>query len=462
LDVFLDTGSTLGLADQIYEQLRRAILDGRLRRGDRLPPTRELAATLKISRHTVTTAYGRLSAEGYLLGRRGGGTVVSDLIVAGAHRPAETATRGAATGPSETSRHVVYDLRAGVPDPRLFPSAEWKRYLRRAVDRHDGAYGQPAGLIELRIALARWIARSRGVGATHEQVVVTCGAQQALYLLARSCVRNGDVVAIEDPGYLPFRRVVETIGADVVAVPVDDEGLVVDAIPSAARMVHVTPSHQFPTGITMSLRRRMALLSLARRHGMVIVEDDYDSEYRHVDRPLEPLFRLDRNGSVVYVASFSKILSPALRLGFAVVPPALLPAMLDLRRLIDWAPATVDQSALLGFVADGWLDRHLRRSRRVYRARHRLVSGWLERLAERGIVEAPPSNAGLHVAARLHGGRDEAEIIARLAERGVAIEGFGSSVVHASTSGILLGFGLIDEGGLGDAMRVVEDVLAAT
>jgi GntR family transcriptional regulator/MocR family aminotransferase len=317
-------------------------------------------------------------------------------------------------------------------------------------------------LIELRIALARWIARSRGVGATHEQVVVTCGAQQALYLLARSCVRNGDVVAIEDPGYLPFRRVVETIGADVVAVPVDDEGLVVDAIPSAARMVHVTPSHQFPTGITMSLRRRMALLSLARRHGMVIVEDDYDSEYRHVDRPLEPLFRLDRNGSVVYVASFSKILSPALRLGFAVVPPALLPAMLDLRRLIDWAPATVDQSALLGFVADGWLDRHLRRSRRVYRARHRLVSGWLERLAERGIVEAPPSNAGLHVAARLRGGRDEAEIIARLAERGVAIEGFGSSVVHASTSGILLGFGLIDEGGLGDAMRVVEDVLAAT
>jgi GntR family transcriptional regulator/MocR family aminotransferase len=357
---------------------------------------------------------------------------------------------------------VVYDLRAGVPDPRLFPRAEWKRYLRRAVDRHDGAYGHPAGLIELRVALARWTARSRGVGATHEQVVVTCGAQQALYLLARSCVRNGDVVAIEDPGYLPFRRVVETIGADVVPVPVDDEGLVVDAIPSAARMVHVTPSHQFPTGITMSLRRRVALLSLARRHGMVIVEDDYDSEYRHVDRPLEPLFRLGRNGSVVYVASFSKILSPALRLGFAVVPPALLPGMLDLRRLIDWAPATVDQSALLGFVADGWLDRHLRRSRRVYRARHRLVSGWLERLAERGIVEAPPSNAGLHVAARLRGGRDEAEIVARLAERGVAVEGFGSSVVHASTSGILLGFGLIDEGGLGDAMRVVEDVLAAT
>jgi GntR family transcriptional regulator / MocR family aminotransferase len=203
----------------------------------------------------------------------------------------------------------------------------------------------------------------------------------------------------------------------------------------------------------------MALLSLARRQGMVIIEDDYDSEYRHVDRPLEPLFRLDRDGLVVYVASFSKILSPALRLGFAVVPPMLVSEVVELRRLIDWAPSAVDQLALHGFVADGRLDRHLRRARRVYQGRHQQVSAWLRRLARDGIVDAPASNAGLHVSARLRGGRDEAEIIGRLARRAVAIEGFGSYVVQASTGGLVFGFGLIDEPGLVEALAVVDAVL---
>jgi GntR family transcriptional regulator/MocR family aminotransferase len=433
LDVFLSTDVNAGLAEQIYEQVRSAIVDGRLRSGDRLPPSRELAASLGVSRHTVTTAYGRLSAEGYLDGRRGGGTVVADLFVTGRHPPDRGSTTAVPRAP-DGPRRVAYDLRAGTPDPRLFPTAEWKRYLRRAVDRHDGVYGDPAGTPELRHTLASWIARSRAVVADPEQVVVTCGAQQALYLLARAHVGTGDVVAVEDPGYPPFRHVVEAIGAEVVGVPVDDEGMVVDAIPGTARLVHVTPSHQFPTGSTMSMGRRLALLSAARRTGMVIVEDDYDSEYRHVDRPLEPLFRLDRNSSVVYVASFSKILSPALRLGFAVVPPALLPGVVGLRRLIDRAPSAVDQSALLGFIADGWLDRHLRRARRVYRARHRLVSDRLRRLAERGVVEAPASNAGLHVAARFRGRDDEEEVVARLEGRGVAVEGLGSYVRRMETA----------------------------
>jgi GntR family transcriptional regulator/MocR family aminotransferase len=192
---------------------------------------------------------------------------------------------------------------------------------------------------------------------------------------------------------------------------------------------------------------------------MVIIEDDYDSEYRHVDRPLEPLFRLDRHGSVAYVASFSKILSPALRLGFMIVPRTLLPPVLELRRLVDWAPSALDQSALLGFVADGWLDRHLRRARRVYRGRHRVMSEWLAELAEHGVVTAPASNAGLHVGAMLGAPHDEVEILARLAERGVAVDGFGSYVVHASTGGLVLGFGLVDEHQLPRALATVEDVL---
>ena len=457
MDIFIDADSARGLAEQIYEQIRAGIVDGRLDSGDRLPPSRELAATLGVSRHTVTTAYGRLSAEGYLDGRRGGGTVVSGLFVANGRRPPD-APPAAMSAARDTGR-VVFDLRAGTPDPRLFPTVEWSRQLRRAVDRHAGAYGDPAGIAELRQVLARWIARSRGVEADPRQLVVTSGAQQALYLLARVRVRRGDVVAIEDPGYQPFRRVLELVGADVVPVPVDDEGMVVDAVPSAARLVYVTPSHQFPTGVTMSLRRRMALLSLARRHGMVIAEDDYDSEYRHVDRPLEPLFRLDRDGLVVYVASFSKILSPALRLGFAVVPPPLLSEVVDLRLLIDWASSAVDQLALHGFVADGRLDRHLRRARRVYQSRHQRVSTWLGRLAGLGIVDAPVSNAGLHVSARLRGGRSEAQILGRLAERGVAIEGFGSYGAHAVAAGLVIGFGLVDDAALGEALPAVEDVL---
>jgi GntR family transcriptional regulator/MocR family aminotransferase len=357
---------------------------------------------------------------------------------------------------------VTYDLRAGMPDPRLFPADDWKRYVRLAVDQHAIAYEDPAGMVELRQVLARWISRSRGVDAGFRQLVVTSGAQQALYLLSRVCAGAGDVVAMEDPGYAPFRRVLERIGAKVAPIPVDDEGIVVDAIPDTARLVYVTPSHQFPTGVTMSMGRRMALLSLAQRRDMVIVEDDYDSEYRYIDRPLEPLFRLDRNGLVVYVASFSKILSPALRLGFAVVPPALLAAVLELRQLIDWAPPTVDQLTLRGFVADGRLDRHLRRARRVYHGRHELVSAFLTRLAERGVVRSPASNAGLHVAALLPGRRDEAGIVGRLADRGVAIEAFGSYPAEASTStsGLVLGFGLIGDDKLTAALDIVGDVLA--
>lgn len=456
IDFFIDPESKIGLAEQIYEQVRGGIVGGRFGPGDRLPPSRELAAMLGVSRHTVTTAYGRLSAEGYLDGLRGGGTVVSDLF----HHQAP-ARRDEMAVPRDRvdARPVRYDLRPGVPDPLLFPVAEWKRYVKWAVDRHDAVYQDPAGIADARLVLAKWIARSRGVDSGFRQLMVTSGAQQALFLLARVGLGEGGVAAIEDPGYRPFRRAVESIGGRVVPVPVDDEGVVVDAIPAEARLVYVTPSHQFPTGVTMSMRRRLDLLDLARRRDMLIVEDDYDSEYRYVDRPLEPLFRLDRHGTVAYVASFSKVLSPALRLGFTVVPARLVDELVELRQLIDWAPSAVDQLTLRGFVADGRLDRHLRRVRRIYQARHASLTAVLQRLADGGHVQPPTSQAGLHVSVRLD--RDETGIVDRLAEQGVAVDGFNSHSIATATAGhgLVFGFGSVTVDQLDEALSIVEDVI---
>ncbi len=454
MDIFLDVKT--GLTNQIYEQVRSGIVEGRLVAGDRLPPTRELAASLGVSRHTVTTAYGRLVAEGYLDGNKGGGTFVSTVFTDEA-RPRQASTDEEPVRTADEGQ-LNYDLRVGMPDPQLFPLAEWKRSARWAFDESPGSYGDPAGMPELRRVLARWIARSRGVSASYRQLVVTSGAQQALYLVARVCANPGDVVAVEDPGYRPFVRVLESIGARPAPVAVDDEGIVVDAIPRQARLVYVTPSHQFPTGVTMSMERRMALLELARRRQMVVIEDDYDSEYRYVDRPLEPLFRLDPNGPVVYVASFSKMLSPALRLGFAVVPEALANEVLRLRQLIDWAPPIADQLTLRGFVADGRLDRHLRRARKDYNSRHALLSGLLGEAAERDVVYPSVSNAGLHVAARLVEDRED-EIVDRLCELGVAIEGFRRYSLQADSAGIVLGFGLTGGARLEDAVALTRTVL---
>lgn len=460
MDVFIDPESEMGLAQQIYEAIRGGIIEGRIAPGDQVPPSRELADTLGVSRHTVTTAYGRLAAEGYLDGRRGGGTLVSDLSGLGSW--AERVIR--APAPTATSATIAYDLRPGTPDPRLFPAAGWKRHVRRAIDEHVTAYGEPAGLVELRLTLARWIARSRGVEARFRDLIVTSGAQQALYLLTRTCLAPGDVVAMENPGYHRVRDMLASAGAQVVPVGVDGDGIVVDAIPREARLIYVTPSHQFPTGVTLSMSRRVALLAFAERHGAVIVEDDYDSEFRYVDRPLEPLYRIDRTGCVAYVASFSKILSPALRLGFMVVPPAVLPGVIGLREQIDWSSPAIDQLALAGFIADGDLDRHLRRARRTYQGRHDLVAAFLAELADLGIVQTQTSNAGLHVSARLPTHVDdaaEAGLVARLAERGVALNGYGPYLAGATPAprGLVLGFGLVDETRIAGALHIIGEVL---
>ena len=458
MDIFIYPDSSAGLANQVFEQVRTGILDGRVGPGERLPSSRELSATLGVSRHTVTTAFQRLSAEGFIEGRRGGGTIVSDLSGFIAIR--DRAERSADLSGPDREAAPTLDLRPGTPDPRLFPTADWRRHTRWAVDQHEAIYGDPAGIADLRLILARWVARSRGVDASFRQLIVTSGAQQAFYLLVRACTEPGDVVAMEDPGYNRFRGVAEANGVEIASIPVDADGLVVDAIPTNVKLVHVTPSHQFPTGVTMSMARRLELLSMAQACGILIVEDDYDSEFRYVDRPLEPLYRLDRSDHVAYVATFSKTLSPALRLGYVVVPPSILEQVLELRRQVDWAPSQVDQLALRGYIADGHLGGHLRRTRRIYMERHKRMSAFLEGAAARGVLRPAESNAGLHISARLSPLLDEGEVRARLADRGVAIEGYAEySSMGLPHGGLVFGFGMVDFHELEAAIRLLGDVI---
>lgn len=440
----------MGLAEQLYEEVRAGIVEGRLGPGDRIPSSRDLADTLGVSRHTVTTALGRLTGEGFLEGKRGGGTVVSNLFTPDA-RPARP---GPVLHPvRKAPLPQRYDMRASLPDSRLFPTAEWKRYARISIDLHTGWYADPAGVPDLRLALARWVGRSRGVDAGFREVVVTSGAQQAFHVTVQAFLQPGDRVAMEDPGYTWFREAATAAGAEVVAVPVDREGIVVADVPVDVAAVYVTPSHQFPTGAVMSMARRLDLLALAREQDMLIVEDDYDSEYRYVDRPLEPLYRLDNGESVIYVATMSKVLSPAIRLGYVVVPPNRVETFVDTRQRTDLGPTELQQQILRHFIADGHLSSHIRKTHRIYRKRRNRVLGFLQEASEEGLLVEARANAGLHASASLPTDIDESVLLEDLTAQGFAIYGY-DDFRHQPTGrgGILFGFGAIDENGLDEAL----------
>lgn len=395
------------LATDIYQQLRARILEGRLRPGDALPATRELARELAVGRNTIVHAYEQLVAEGFAEGRIGAGTFVTAQgtrappRIASGLVPIRAWRKPAA--PSAPKLPVRYDFAIGYPDPTLFPATEWRGLVGRQLRRRKtlaAGYPEPAGDPGLRAAIARHVGVSRAVVASADDVLVTSGAQQAFDLIGRVLVEPGACVAVEDPGFPPVRAVFGALGARIVAVPVDAEGLVVDALPADAKVVYVTPSHQFPLGMPMSLPRRLALLAWAERQRAAVIEDDYDSEFRFDGRPLEPLQSLDRHGRVIYVGTFSKVLSPSLRIGFAIAPPSLMPALHAAKAIADSGGPTESQRALAAYIDDGSFARHLRRIVRVYRERR---SRLLDALAKHDALEVVPAVAGLHVSAFVRG-----------------------------------------------------------
>jgi GntR family transcriptional regulator/MocR family aminotransferase len=449
VDLFVDQSDPRPLTAQLYEQLRDAIVEGRLEPGDRLAPTRALAADLGVSRSTVTEVYGRLVAEGFIEGRSGRGSIVAVIAPALGHPPATpsalapTDRAAAIAGDVRTPQtEAMYDLRPGRVDPALFPNRDWRRAMLRALGTVSPQYGDPAGTTELRGALARWVARSRGVTTTEHEVVVTSGAGHGIDLVARVLLNPGDVVAVEEPGYPPVAKLLRSQGLTVVGTPVDQHGIIVDAIPRAARLISVTPSHQFPLGVVLARHRRLELLRWAARNNAAVLEDDYDSEFRHTARPLEPLQRLDSDGRVIYVATFSKTISPALRLGFLVAPPSLIPAICAVRQAIDWCPPTVTQLALAAFIEQGHLDQHLRRCRHVYRERHRRLWRALDALpAGYRRLGAP---AGLHLAVTGPDVPDDDRLLAATADRDMLIGSLRRCYqVIDPSPGFLIGFGAL-------------------
>jgi GntR family transcriptional regulator/MocR family aminotransferase len=455
------------LSARIYRQILDAVVDGRLRPGERMPPTRDLAVQLNVSRNTVSVAYERLVAEGYLNGRVGDGTFVcKESLVRARGRQAPA---GADVHPrplwqsieipgGTPSAAFPYDFRAGIPDARLFPLTTWRRLVARELRPaavRSAAYGDPRGHEGLRVAIARYVGVSRSVRAGAEDVLVTQGAQQALDLIGRVLIEPRTVVAVEEPGYPPVRLLFRSLGARVVGVPVDAEGLDVSAIPSATRLIYTTPSHQFPLGTPMSLSRRAALLNWAERHGAVVIEDDYDSEFRFEGRPLDPLQSLDRSGRVIYVGSFSKVMLPTLRLGFLVAPASLQAALRTAKRLTDWHGELPTQAALARFIDEGFLARHIRKTGREYAVRRTRIVDALQHDFARWL-DVVPSAAGLHIAARAvpDADVDIDKVIARARAAGVAVHALSQFSGESSLdSGLVIGYGAIPTAKVNEGLK---------
>jgi GntR family transcriptional regulator / MocR family aminotransferase len=466
VDLFVDPNDSRPLTTQLHEQLRDAIVAGRLAPGDRLAPTRVLSADLRVSRSTVTEVYARLVAEGFIEGRSGRGSIVAahtpEPAVAPANPTAALAPTAHAAGlaPFDTrpDRHATFDLRPGRVDPALFPRRTWRRAILHGLASVGSQYGDPAGTAELRGALARWVGRSRGVTATESEVVVTSGTGHAVDLVTRVLLDPGDVVAVEEPGYPPVATLLRNHGLTVMGVPVDHHGIIVDAIPRRARAIYVTPSHQYPLGVVMARHRRIELLRWAARNNAAVIEDDYDSEFRHTPRPLEPLQRLDTDGRVIYVGTFSKTVSPDLRLGFLIAPPSLISAICAVRQAIDWCPPAITQLALTTFIEEGHLDQHLRRCRLVYRERHRLLWKALESLPAG--YRRLPVHAGLHLAVTSPDTPVDELLMAATTEQDMLIGSLRTCYqVTDPLPGFLVGFGALPTNRVGAACQTLRTAL---
>lgn len=455
---------------QIYLWLRQAILDGTLRLGERLPSTRNLAEQLQVSRTVVLLAYDQLIAEGFVEGRGGSGTYVTQGSPAGRLRRAGRARKlrlarfgayaNAAASkvdfPERRRDALRYDFTYRESPVDAFPLATWQRILARQARKasvHACDYGPPAGSIELREAVAGQLQRSRAVRCDASQVMIVNGSQQALDLAARVLLERGDDVAIENPHYQGAREIFRAAGARLRAVRVDRDGLDPERLPGRARIALVTPSHQFPTGTILPLSRRLALLDWAGRADAVVIEDDYDGEFRHEGRPVESMQGLDAEGRVVYVGTFSRTISPALRIGYLVAPKRLMPALTAAKWLSDRHTVTLEQQTLAEFIDGGAYERYLRRARRqIAMRRDALLDAVHDHLGDRVIVTG--GGSGLHVVLWPRDGVSEAEVIERAARRSVGVYGMARYFLkRPKNAGIMLGFSRLDESRIREGVR---------
>jgi GntR family transcriptional regulator/MocR family aminotransferase len=465
----LDRAGPASLQDQIVAFFREAVLAGKLKPGARLPSSRLLASEHDIARITAVEAYERLVAEGYLVARRGAGLFVAPTVPDDHLRVLPAPTRKERRPkilrndrPLQMPPRPleVLPLSVGIPGLDHFPWSDWARItarLHRERPQDALSYGDPQGVPELRRAIAEYLGAARGIACEAEQIVIVSGSQQGIDLTARALAEPGDLVWTEEPGYVAARSALQAARLSLVSVPADNEGVDVAAgirLAPRARLAVVTPSYQYPLGATLSLRRRRALLEWAQAAEAWILEDDYYGEYRFAGRPLPPLYALDRNERALYLGTFSKMLAPGLRLGYLVVPPALVDRIVDLKAASDRYAPGLTQHVLARFISEGRLAAHLRRMRTLYSSRRRALLDALATHA-RGVLDAgDPPDAGLHLVARLCVDADDVAISQRALES--RIHAAPLSTYYAGPArqrGFVLGFANASEAQMAPAVR---------
>jgi GntR family transcriptional regulator / MocR family aminotransferase len=447
---------------EIYESIRSRILDGQFRSGLRIPSTRQMAKQFGVSRNTITTAYDQLIAEGYLEAQTGSGTYVSEklpdeFVFANVENRAQSKARPSKRRLSKRGTAIaairlnwqktqapVRPFTPCVPSVAEFPFQIWHRLVSRRLKtpvRSLWNYSDPAGYKPLREAIAAHLGASRGVRCHQEQVIVVSGIQQAMDLAARILLDPGDSVCVEDPGYLGTRGALIAANARIVPVPVDENGMrvqIAEARASRAKLISVTPSNQYPLGVTLSLARRLQLLEFAEKSGAWIFEDDYDSEFRYETRPLAALQGLDSSGRVIYAGTFSKVLNPALRLGYLIVPEDLIDAFIRTKAVLDRHSPLLEQMILADFLIENHFVRHIRRMRNIYgEKREVLISALQSEL--NGAIEIGTSNAGLHLTMMVK--QNDLKLAAAAAAEGIESEPLSAFYIkQRPIRGLALGY----------------------
>ena len=469
---------------QLYDSLRAAVLNGQLTSGSRLPSTRDLCTALSVSRNTVVTAFDQLIAEGYLESRVGDGTYVSqalpDAQLSVTRRQEAQHSRSKSMTPIFSQRfHAIAQsppgftddegetrpFRTGTPGLNEFPVRPWARLIahhwRRASSKLLG-YGSEIGYRPLRQAIADYLGAARGARCTPDQLIITSGSQDALNLVTLLLLNSGDAVWMEEPGYRGARAAFHTAGANVIPVPVDREGLNIEAGIARqpnARMVYVTPSHQYPMGVTMSLTRRLALIDWAKRAEAWIVEDDYDSEYRYGGRPLSSLQGLDDAGRVLYIGTFSKVLFPALRLGYLVVPEPLVDGFRAVLRTMQHHLPGVEQAVLTDFIVEGHFARHIRQMRLLYAERQQVL---LESIASElgDKLSIGMTEAGLHVTGLLRQGVDDRTVSTAAYRLGIEAPALSTYCLGTfERGGLVLGYAGLSPAKIKDGVHILHQAI---
>jgi GntR family transcriptional regulator / MocR family aminotransferase len=468
LAIHLDRTSTIPLHQQLTEKIRLAILEGRLKPNQKLLSSRSLAKSLNVSRSTVTQSYEQLESEGYLETRLGSGTYIchqiSDDWLKSQHIEPINSKNAINSTLSQFGNSLVsvkrlevsepdYEIsfRYGNPAVKYFPIQQWRKLIARHCVNSPALLNyaaDAAGYFPLRVAIADYLGRSRAVRCTPEQVIIVNGSQQALNLIARLTLNPGDWVAMEEPGYLGARHCFTAQSANLQPISVNSEGLDVESLSQCDRpfkLAYVTPSHQFPTGVTLTLRQRIALLQWAQTTGTLIIEDDYDSEYRYEEQPIPALQGMDKSQSVIYVGTFSKTMFPSLRIGYLVVPPSWISPVTTAKWLCDRSTSLLEQYTLTDWIAEGYFERHIRRMRKLYNSRRQiLIEAFQKYFGDR--VTILGKSAGVHVMVRIKTTLADKIMVQKAAAVGIGLIGARDYYLQPQHQGeFIFGYAQLEE-----------------